>query len=160
MRSVCVCVRGGGMSCGWGGAELVLKRGMYAQACGGGGGGGGAVQLLGGAPGGQGLKQCLLSFVTHLYDLCSWSANLVPCCLLPAVLLCAVASAAAAVCFAVRDSVDGHLVTPATVTEVVNMGWTVKYVLRFDDDVEVRGGGLSQDGGVWGGGAGGMLMWR
>lgn len=36
-----------------------------------------------------------------------------------------------------RDSVDGHLVTPATVTEVVNMGWTVKYVLRFDDDVEV-----------------------
>jgi hypothetical protein len=36
-----------------------------------------------------------------------------------------------------RDSVDGHLVTPATVSEVVNMGWTVKYVLKFDDDVEV-----------------------
>jgi hypothetical protein len=43
-----------------------------------------------------------------------------------------------------RESVDGHLVTPATVTDVVNLGWTVKYVLRFDDDVEVRrahGGG-------------------
>jgi hypothetical protein len=37
-----------------------------------------------------------------------------------------------------RESVDGHLVTPATVSEVLNMGWTVKYVLRFDDDVEVR----------------------
>jgi hypothetical protein len=37
-----------------------------------------------------------------------------------------------------RESVDGHLVTPATVSEVINMGWTVKYVLRFDDDVEVR----------------------
>lgn len=30
--------------------------------------------------------------------------------------------------------------TPATVTEVLNMGWTVKYVLKFDDDVEVRRG--------------------
>lgn len=41
---------------------------------------------------------------------------------------------------------DGHLVTPANVSEVGNMGWTVKYVLRFDDDVEVsgarRGGGV------------------
>lgn len=39
-----------------------------------------------------------------------------------------------------RDSVDGHLVTPATVSEVINMGWTVKHVLKFDDDVEVRTG--------------------
>lgn len=39
-----------------------------------------------------------------------------------------------------RESIDGHLVTPATVTDVINMGWTVKYVLRFDDDVEVRQG--------------------
>lgn len=37
-----------------------------------------------------------------------------------------------------QESVDGHLVTPATVSEKFNMGWTVKYVLRFDDDVEVE----------------------
>lgn len=35
-------------------------------------------------------------------------------------------------------SVDGHALTPATVNEKVNMGWTVKYVLKFDDDVEVE----------------------
>jgi len=29
-------------------------------------------------------------------------------------------------------------VTPATVSEVINMGWTVRHVLKFDDDVEVR----------------------
>ena len=28
--------------------------------------------------------------------------------------------------------------TPATVSEKFNMGWTVKYVLKFDDDVEVE----------------------
>jgi len=37
-----------------------------------------------------------------------------------------------------QESVDGHLVTPATVSEKFNMGWTVKYVLKFDDEVEVE----------------------
>jgi len=36
------------------------------------------------------------------------------------------------------DMVDGHMVTPATVSEKFNLGWTVKYVLRFDDDAEVE----------------------
>lgn len=39
-----------------------------------------------------------------------------------------------------QDSVDGFLVTPATVAERYNLGWTVKYVLKFDDDVEVEYG--------------------
>jgi sulfate transport system ATP-binding protein len=29
-------------------------------------------------------------------------------------------------------------VTPATVNEAANMGWTMKYTLKFDDDVEVE----------------------
>jgi sulfate transport system ATP-binding protein len=38
-----------------------------------------------------------------------------------------------------KESVDGgHSVTPATVTEKFNLGWVVKYVLRFDDDVAVE----------------------
>jgi sulfate transport system ATP-binding protein len=36
------------------------------------------------------------------------------------------------------ESVDSHLTTPATVTEKFNLGWVVKYVLRFDDDVTVE----------------------
>ncbi|KAI8473163.1 MAG: P-loop containing nucleoside triphosphate hydrolase protein [Monoraphidium minutum] len=36
------------------------------------------------------------------------------------------------------ESVDGHLVTGATVSERANLGWTVRYSLRFDDDVEVE----------------------
>lgn len=39
-----------------------------------------------------------------------------------------------------QESVDGFLVTPATVAEKYNLGWTVKYVLKFDDDVEVEYG--------------------
>eukprot|EP00775_Hariotina_reticulata_P001496 gene1496-1835_t len=37
-----------------------------------------------------------------------------------------------------QESVDGHLVTPATVSDKFNMGWTVKYGLKFDDEVEVE----------------------
>eukprot|EP00878_Enallax_costatus_P018150 GHUV01019097.1.p1 GENE.GHUV01019097.1~~GHUV01019097.1.p1 ORF type:complete len:124 (+),score=9.23 GHUV01019097.1:481-852(+) len=37
-----------------------------------------------------------------------------------------------------QESVDGYLVTPATVTERLNLGWTVKYAITFDDDVEVE----------------------
>lgn len=36
------------------------------------------------------------------------------------------------------EAVDGHAVTGATVAERANLGWTVRYTLRFDDDVEVR----------------------
>lgn len=39
------------------------------------------------------------------------------------------------------ESVDGHLVTGAAVSEKSNLGWTVKYTLEFDDGVEVGGGG-------------------
>ncbi|KAF6258780.1 chloroplast ATP-binding protein [Scenedesmus sp. NREL 46B-D3] len=35
-------------------------------------------------------------------------------------------------------AMDGQQVTPATVNEAVNMGWTMKYTLKFDDDVEVE----------------------
>ncbi|KAF8061958.1 cysA [Scenedesmus sp. PABB004] len=35
------------------------------------------------------------------------------------------------------ESIAGVPVTPATVAEKSNLGWTVKYTLRFDDDVEV-----------------------
>ncbi|WIA18185.1 hypothetical protein OEZ85_009658 [Tetradesmus obliquus] len=35
-------------------------------------------------------------------------------------------------------TLDGQQVTPATVNEAANMGWTMKYTLKFDDDVEVE----------------------
>ena len=35
------------------------------------------------------------------------------------------------------DAVDGHAVTGATVSDKTNLGWTVRYALKFDDDVEV-----------------------
>lgn len=36
------------------------------------------------------------------------------------------------------ERIDEHQVTPATVAERLNLGWVVKYVLRFDDDVDVE----------------------
>ncbi len=36
------------------------------------------------------------------------------------------------------EQVDGHSVTPVTIKDRINLGWTIKYVLAFDDDVEVE----------------------
>lgn len=40
-----------------------------------------------------------------------------------------------------KDYVAGeheHMVTPAVVADKFNLGWFVRYVLRFDDDVEIE----------------------
>jgi sulfate transport system ATP-binding protein len=36
------------------------------------------------------------------------------------------------------DGAGGGAAAPATVSEVANLGWVVRYTLRFDDDVEVE----------------------